>query len=217
MAEPRRGGRQRRTLVARSGGGRSSVGKTMAKSGQNDARTVESYYEQRQKKKKEEDGGTMATHTDPKTTPVLHIDHLRSVFQVLKENQLYVKMEKCSFAQPEVSFLWHRIVDGKIHLDESKVAIIEWEPPNNVSELRSFLGLINYYHKFVSRYSARATPLTDLLKKKGIWEWTEKCQRAFDDLKNAVTKEPVLKLPDYSKPFLVQTDASVRTSEIRPD
>ncbi|CAH1415271.1 unnamed protein product [Lactuca virosa] len=94
-------------------------------------------------------------------------------------------------------------------MDERKVrAIVEWESPKNVSELRSFLGLINYYRRFVSRYSARASPLTDLLKKKVIWEWTDKCQREFDELKNAVTKEPVLKLPDYSKPFLVQTDGS---------
>ncbi|CAH1452434.1 unnamed protein product [Lactuca virosa] len=118
-------------------------------------------------------------------------------------------MEKCSFAQTGVSFLGHRFVDGRIHMDESKVqAIAKWESPKNVSELQSFLGLINYYRRFISRYSSRATPLTDLLKKKVNWEWTQKSQRTFDDLKNAVTKLPVLKLPDYSKPFLVQTDTS---------
>lgn len=80
-----------------------------------------------------------------------HIKHLRSVFQALKDNQLYVKTEKCSFAQPEVSFLGHKIKDGKIHMEEDKSrAIKEWEAPKNVSELRSFLGLINYCRRFIS-------------------------------------------------------------------
>ncbi|GKV30882.1 hypothetical protein SLEP1_g39653 [Rubroshorea leprosula] len=87
-------------------------------------------------------------------------------------------------------------------------AIQEWEPPSSVPELRSFLGLVNYYRRFIQGYSARATPLTDLLKKKVSWEWTTECQRAFEDLKQAVSQEPVLALPDYGKPFEMHTDAS---------
>lgn len=138
-----------------------------------------------------------------------HVQHLRQVFQVLRENELYVKKEKCSFAQPEVMFLGNHIKGGKIMMDRAKVrAIEEWEPPTNVSELRSFLGLVNYYRRFIQGYSARATPLTNLLKKKVAWQWDEKCQRAFEDLKKAVMKEPVLSLPDYSQLFEVYTDAS---------
>ncbi|GKV50067.1 hypothetical protein SLEP1_g56783 [Rubroshorea leprosula] len=107
-----------------------------------------------------------------------HVQHLRQILQVLRENELYVKQEKCSFAQQEVMFLGHRVGHGKISMDSAK------------------------------GYSARATPLTDLLKKKVSWEWTAKCQRAFEDLKQAVSQEPVLALPDYGRPFELHTDAS---------
>ncbi|GKV33019.1 hypothetical protein SLEP1_g41575 [Rubroshorea leprosula] len=138
-----------------------------------------------------------------------HVQHLRQVLQVLRENELYVKQEKCSFAQQEVMFLGHRVGHGKISMDSAKVhAIQEWEPPSSVPELRSFLGLVNYYRRFIQGYSARAAPLTDLLKKKVSWEWTAECQRAFEDLKQAVSQEPVLALPDYGRPFEMHADAS---------
>ena len=74
-------------------------------------------------------------------------------------------------------------------MDEAKVkAIQEWEPPTKVSELRSFLGLVNYYRRFLKSYSKRAAPLTDLLKKATSWHWTDKCQAAFEDLKKAATE-----------------------------
>ncbi|RVX07598.1 Retrovirus-related Pol polyprotein from transposon 17.6 [Vitis vinifera] len=110
--------------------------------------------------------------------------------------------EKCSFAKEEVSFLGHRIRDGKLMMDDSKVkAIQEWDPPTKVPQLRSFLGLVNYYRRFIKGYSGRAAPLTDLLKKNKAWEWDERCQQAFEDLKKAVTEEPVLALPDHTKVF----------------
>ncbi|KAL6322424.1 hypothetical protein AAG906_008079 [Vitis piasezkii] len=127
-----------------------------------------------------------------------HEEHLRKVFKILRQNKLYVKKEKCSFAKEEVSFLGHRIRDGKLMMDDSKVkAIQEWDPPTKVPQLRSFLGLFG-----------RAAPLTDLLKKNKAWEWDERCQQAFEDLKKAVTEEPVLALPDHTKVFEVHTDAS---------
>ncbi|RVW19712.1 Retrovirus-related Pol polyprotein from transposon 17.6 [Vitis vinifera] len=137
-----------------------------------------------------------------------HEEHLRKVFKFLRQNKLYVKKEKCSFAKEEVSFLGHRIRDGKLMMDDSKVkAIQEWEPPTKVPQLRSFLGLVNYYRRFIKGYSARSAPLTDLLKKNKAWEWDERCQQAFENLKKAVTEEPVLALPDHTKVFEVHTDA----------
>ncbi|KAK3004272.1 hypothetical protein RJ639_019144 [Escallonia herrerae] len=120
------------------------------------------------------------------------------------------------------NFIWHMeryfegasITDekakgGTLRMDEKKVKVIkEWEVPTKVSELRSFLGLANYYQRFIKGYSTKAAPLTDLLKKGKTWEWSKRCQTAFEGLKEAVTEKPVLALPDHTKVFEVQTDAS---------
>ena len=84
-----------------------------------------------------------------------HVDHLR-------KNGLYVKKEKRSFAQGKVGFLGHCIKDDKLMMDESKVkAIQEWDPPTKVPQLRSFLGLVNYYQRFIKGYSVKPAPLTE--------------------------------------------------------
>ncbi|XP_070015511.1 uncharacterized mitochondrial protein AtMg00860-like [Nicotiana sylvestris] len=94
-------------------------------------------------------------------------------------------------------------------MDEAKVrAIQEWEAPIKVTELRSFLGLVNYYRQFISGYSTKVAPLTELLKKNKSWVWTEHCQKAFEGLKAAIIEEPALALPNFSKTFEVHTDAS---------
>ncbi|KAG9459075.1 hypothetical protein H6P81_003583 [Aristolochia fimbriata] len=133
----------------------------------------------------------------------------KQVFEVLRENSLYVKKEMCSFGLMEVSFLGHWIEGGKLWMDKEKIqAIADWIEPTKVADLRSFLGLVNYYRRFIKSFSAKAAPLTDLLKKKEKWCWSLKCQKAFDDLKRAATEEPVLQLADFNKPFQVLTDAS---------
>ncbi|WP_284190131.1 reverse transcriptase family protein, partial [Zoogloea oryzae] len=130
-----------------------------------------------------------------------HVEHLRQAFQVLRDNQLYVNLEKCSFAQEQVMFLGHIIGGGNIRMDMQKVrAIEEWKTPTSTTEVRSFLGLVNYYRKFISGYSKRATPLTDLLKKDLSWKWSEECQKSFENLKNALMKDHILALPDITKP-----------------
>lgn len=84
-----------------------------------------------------------------------HAIHLQQVFQVLRDNELYVKKEKCSFAQCEVCFLGHIVGNGVLRMDEAKVqAIQEWKVPT--TELRSFLGLVNYYRRFIQGYSGGA-------------------------------------------------------------
>lgn len=94
-------------------------------------------------------------------------------------------------------------------MDRDKAeAIWEWEAPKKVPELRSFLGLANYYRCFIFSYSAIATPLTDLLKKNHEWKWTDSCKTAFEKLKAAITNESVMALPDFTKAFQVHTNAS---------
>nr|XP_019706796.1 uncharacterized protein LOC109505998 [Elaeis guineensis] len=94
-------------------------------------------------------------------------------------------------------------------MDRKKVqAILDWAAPTKVIELRSFLGLANYYRKFMAGYSKKAAPLIDLLKKNQSWVWTERCQEAFEGLKVAVSTKSMLKLSDYMKPFEVHTNAS---------
>ncbi|KAK5785550.1 hypothetical protein PVK06_040146 [Gossypium arboreum] len=138
-----------------------------------------------------------------------HVGHLGEVFQTLRENKLYVKKEKCSFAQREVPFLGHIVGGGTIRMDESKVrAIADWESPTKVTELRSFLGLANYCCRFIEGYSKITAPLTDLLKKGKMWDWDLQCEKAFNQVKKAMTSEPVLALINFSKAYEVRTDAS---------
>ncbi len=137
-------------------------------------------------------------------------EHLRKVFQRLRENKLYAKFEKCKFGVTEVDFLGHMITQEGLKMDDHKVkAILDWEPPRSVSALRSFLGLASYYCKFIKNFAKIATPLTNLLKKSsGTYEWDEACNEAFETLKGILVKTHVLKLPDFDKDFEIHSDAS---------
>ena len=138
-----------------------------------------------------------------------HEMHLRKVFQRLREHKLYVKPENCEFSRDQITFLGHKISEGQIRMDERKVqAVIDWPAPTKVTELRSFLGLENYYRRLIKGYSKIVSPLTDLLKKNRAWDWDIECRMAFKRLKQAISKEPVLQLPNLDLPFEVHTDAS---------
>jgi hypothetical protein len=139
-----------------------------------------------------------------------HAEHLRKVFQRLRQNKLYAKLEKCEFRVTEVDFLGHRITQESFKMDDHKVkAILDWEPPKSVPALRSFLGLASYYRKFIKNFAKIAAPLTNLLKKSAItYEWEEACGEAFETLKGILVKAPVLKLPDFDKEFEIHSDAS---------
>ena len=114
------------------------------------------------------------------TTLKEHAQHLWQVLKVLRDNEPYLKMEKCLFAQQEVEFLGHKILDGKLMMENSKVkTILEREPPTKVPELWSFLELVNYYCHFIMGYSAKAAPLIDLLKKNQACYCSEECQHVF--------------------------------------
>ena len=133
-----------------------------------------------------------------------HEKHSSLVFQRSRENKLFVKKKKCEFDQRQITILRHKINEGMIKMDENKVRLIrEWPEPSKLKELCSFLGLANYYRRFIKGYSKMVASLIDLLKKDREWEWSSKCQAAFDELKGAMSLEPVLRLPNLELPFEV--------------
>ena len=113
-----------------------------------------------------------------------HAEHLRIVLQTLRDKQLYAKFSKSEFWLREVGFLGHIVSGDGIRVDPSKIsAIVDWKPPKNVTEVRSFLGLAGYYRRFVNGFSIIAAPMTRLLRKNVKFEWTEECQQSFEELK----------------------------------
>ena len=139
----------------------------------------------------------------------LHAQHLRIILGVLREKGLYAKFSKCEFWLKQVAFLGHVVSKEGIQVDPSKIeAVVNWEPPKNVTEVRSFLGLAGYYRRFVEGFSLMAMPLTQLLQKNMKFEWTAECQKSFEKLKRRLTTAPVLTLPNRTGGFVVYSDAS---------
>ncbi|KAL2226403.1 UNVERIFIED_CONTAM: Transposon Ty3-I Gag-Pol polyprotein, partial [Sesamum indicum] len=143
------------------------------------------------------------------SSPEEHEQHLRTILQILREKQLYGKFSKCEFWMEEIAFLGHVVSKEGVQPDSTKVkAILEWEPPKNVSEIRSFLGLACYYRRFVNDFSIIAKPLTNLLKKNAPFNWNDKCAQSFEELKKRLTSALILALPSGNGGYVVFTDAS---------
>src|SRR4051812_18327018 len=138
-----------------------------------------------------------------------HQEHLRQVLALLRKHQLYGKTTKCEFFKTTVEYLGHVISAQGIATNPKKVETIKaWPAPTNLKELQSFLGMCNYYRRFVPHYSAVATPLTDLTHKDVPYLWTPRAEQAFQGLKTLMSQTPVLCIPDPALPFTVTTDAS---------
>ncbi|KAJ1206276.1 hypothetical protein NDU88_001685 [Pleurodeles waltl] len=140
-----------------------------------------------------------------------HLQHLWRVLEALQKAGLTIKASKCQIGQGSVVYLGHQVGSGQVAPLQPKIdTILAWEPPKTQTEVRAFLGLTGYYRRFVKGYGTIVTPLTELTSKKQPKKviWTEACQNAFDALKAAMCTAPVLQAPDYSKEFVVQTDAS---------
>ena len=136
-----------------------------------------------------------------------HLAHLRAVLAQLRQHQFYLKASKCSFGQSHIEYLGHVISHKGVATDASKTtAMLHWPIPTTVTELRGFLGLTGYYRRFVHHYGIIARPLTNLLKKKQF-QWTPQATLAFEALKKAMSETPVLALPNFAIPFIVETDA----------
>ena len=138
-----------------------------------------------------------------------HEHHLRIVLQILRENQLFAKLSKCDFWLKKVSFLGHIVSAEGIRVDLVKIeAVMNWKPPRNVTEVRSFLGLAGYYWRFVQGFSVIASSLTRLLRKWVKFEWDDKCQFGFERLKEILVEAPVLIQPTSGRDYTMYNDAS---------
>ena len=142
-------------------------------------------------------------------TPAEHLEHLEEVFKRLLRHGVHVKRQKCRFLQPSVSFLGHRIDANGIHpLDDKLQAIAQAPAPVNVQELRSFLGLINYYGKFIPNAATILAPLNRLLRKDAKWNWSKECERSFNEAKKVLSSSSVLVHYDPALPIRLAGDAS---------
>lgn len=140
------------------------------------------------------------------------IDHnqkLKAIFDRLRESNLKLQPSKCQFLRKEVVYLGHICTERGVFPDPSKTKCVQDFPtPRTVRQVQSFLGLSNYYRKFIPNFSKIAEPIQKLLHKGTKFKWTEECQHAFKTLKHALVNPPLLIYPDFSKPFILTTDAS---------
>jgi hypothetical protein len=140
-----------------------------------------------------------------------HKRHLEIILTRLSEHKLYCARDKCRFFQSEIKFLGYILGDGKVSPDPSKIkAMLDWPRPTSVKEVKMFLGLTGFYRKFVARYADIALPLTTLTADefRRDFRWTSEAEAAFNALKEAMVKAPVLLIPDPNQEYIVATDAS---------
>jgi len=125
-----------------------------------------------------------------------HEQAVQWILQVLKENKLFLRPEKCEFCKQRIEYLGLVISENEVSMDPVKVAgVREWPTPENKTDVQAFLGFVNFYRRFIRDFSAKARPLFDLTRSEQVWKWSGKEQAAFEDLKAAVTTALVLVSP----------------------
>ena len=138
-----------------------------------------------------------------------HVDNVALLFERLSEAGLVVNLAKCDFVKASVQYLGFVVGHGQVAPPRAKVeAIVDFVRPHCRRELQRFLGMIGYYRRFIRNYSTVLAPLTDLLKKDTRWQWTEACEAAFNAVKSLLCNHPILRAPDFDKPFILAVDAS---------
>jgi hypothetical protein len=131
------------------------------------------------------------------------------VLKILKDNDLYLKLEKCEFEQTKIKYLGLIISENHVEMDKVKVqGVLDWPTPQKVKDVQAFLGFANFYPQFVENFSEAAHPLMQLTRKDLEWEWTNEAEEAFNKIKRRFTTAPVLVMADSECPMRVETDTS---------
>jgi hypothetical protein len=136
-----------------------------------------------------------------------HIEHLKIVLNIFRVHDLKAKISKCQFEQSQIEYLGH-IISGKgVATDPSKIQdILNWPVPQCIKQLRGFLGLTGYYRRFIPGYAHICQPLHAVLKK-NAYQWTSDQNMAFQKLKQVMSQPPLLALPNFTLPLILETDA----------
>ena len=138
-----------------------------------------------------------------------HLDHITQVFERFRKFKMKLKLAKCEFGRSEIQFLGHIINhEGIRTLPEKTEEISKIKAPRNANEVRTFLGLLNYYRRFIPAFSDLMHQIQKLLKKNVKFEWTEECDRAFITAKETLMRNPILYRPDPNTPWIIEMDTS---------
>lgn len=137
-----------------------------------------------------------------------HIKHLEMVVARFHEYGIQINVKKSEFAVESITYCGFTLMAGKTTLDKSKLSLLtNWPMPENVSAVRSFLGFVGYYRRYIKNFAGIAAPLTELTKKSSEWKWSYIHQNAFDTLRAAMLSSPVLRAPDSHLKWRITTDA----------
>ena len=137
-----------------------------------------------------------------------HIKHVKTIFELLKKEKLYIKLSKCEFAKTSLVYLGYIVGNGQVKINPTKVeAIVKWPKPTTTREVRSFLGAVQYWRKFIANFSYITTPLHALTSVKHVFQWGDKQCKSFKTLKEKIIIETFLALSYLQKPFEIKTDA----------
>ena len=138
-----------------------------------------------------------------------HLANLQAVFDRLREAGLKLKPSKCAFLQSEVQYLGHKITRKGVAPDPNKIEkVASWPTPISTREVQCFLGFASYYRRFIQDFAQIAKPLHRLTERGATFKWSSECQSAFEELRRRLTSAPVLAYPDFTRPFILDTDAS---------